>query len=89
MGECRVYNLDGKYYTLGTLQDINSDLILCAYDAENALAQMPGMMQAYYSSYDSQAVMEQREPVNKTYSAMNVVAVPADKFEQLISDYDF
>ena len=89
MGEYRVYNLDGKYYTLGTLQDINSDLILCAYDAETALAQMPGMMQAYYSSYDSQAVMEQREPVNKTYSAMNVVAVPADKFEQLISDYDF
>ena len=33
--------------------------------------------------------MEQREPVNKTYSAMKVVAVPADKFEQLISDYDF
>lgn len=89
MGEYRVYNLDGKYYTLGTLQDINSDLILCAYDAETALAQMPGMMQAYYSSYDSQAVMEQREPVNKTYSAMDVVAVPADKFEQLISDYDF
>lgn len=89
MGEYRVYNLDGKYYTLGTLQDINSDLILCAYDAETALAQMPGMMQAYYSSYDSQAVMEQREPVNKTYSAMEVVAVPADKFEQLISDYDF
>lgn len=89
MGEYRVYNLDGKYYTLGTLQDINSDLILCAYDAETALDQMPGMMQAYYSSYDSQAVMEQREPVNKTYSAMNVVAVPADKFEQLISDYDF
>lgn len=89
IGEYRVYNLDGKYYTLGTLQDINSDLILCAYDAETALAQMPGMMQAYYSSYDSQAVMEQREPVNKTYSAMNVVAVPADKFEQLISDYDF
>ena len=89
MGEYRVYNLDGKYYTLGTLQDINSDLILCAYDAETALAQMPGMMQAYYSSYDSQAVMEQREPVNKTYSAMNVVVVPADKFEQLISDYDF
>lgn len=89
MGEYRVYNLDGKYYTLGTLQDINSDLILCSYDAETALAQMPGMMQAYYTSYDSQAVMEQREPVNKTYSAMNVVAVPADKFEQLISDYDF
>lgn len=89
MGEYRVYNLDGKYYTLGTLQDINSDLILCAYDAETALAHMPGMMQAYYQSYDSQAVMEQREPVNKTYSAMNVVAVPADKFEQLISDYDF
>lgn len=89
MGEYRVYSLDGKYYTLGTLQDINSDLILCAYDAETALAQMPGMMQAYYSSYDSQAVMEQREPVNKTYSAMDVVAVPADKFEQLISDYDF
>lgn len=89
MGEYRVYNLDGKYYTLGTLQDINSDLILCAYDAETALVQMPGMMQAYYSSYDSQAVMEQREPVNKTYSAMDVVAVPADKFEQLISDYDF
>lgn len=89
IGEYRVYNLDGKYYTLGTLQDINSDLILCAYDAETALAQMPGMMQAYYSSYDSQAVMEQREPVNKTYSALNVVAVPADKFEQLISDYDF
>lgn len=89
MGEYRVYNLDGKYYTLGTLQDINSDLILCSYDAETALAQMPGMMQAYYSSYDSQAVMEQREPVNKTYSALNVVAVPADKFEQLISDYDF
>lgn len=89
IGEYRVYNLDGKYYTLGTLQDINSDLILCAYDAETALANMPGMMQAYYSSYDSQAVMEQREPVNKTYSAMNVVAVPADKFEQLISDYDF
>ena len=89
MGEYRVYNLDGKYYTLGTLQDINSDLILCAYDAETALAQMPGMMQAYYSSYDSQAVMEQREPVNKTYSVMKVVAVPADKFEQLISDYDF
>lgn len=89
IGEYRVYNLDGKYYTLGTLQDITSDLILCAYDAETALAQMPGMMQAYYSSYDSQAVMEQREPVNKTYSAMNVVAVPADKFEQLISDYDF
>lgn len=89
IGEYRVYNLDEKYYTLGTLQDINSDLILCAYDAETALAQMPGMMQAYYSSYDSQAVMEQREPVNKTYSAMNVVAVPADKFEQLISDYDF
>lgn len=89
IGEYRVYNLDGKYYTLGTLQDINSDLILCAYDAETALAQMPGMMQAYYSSYDSQAVMEQREPVNKTYSAMNVVVVPADKFEQLISDYDF
>lgn len=89
IGEYRVYNLDGKYYTLGTLQDINSDLILCAYDAETALAQMPGMMQAYYSSYDSQAVMEQREPVNKTYSAMNVVAVPVDKFEQLISDYDF
>lgn len=89
IGEYRVYNLDGKYYTLGTLQDINSDLILCAYDAETALAQMPGMMQAYYSSYDSQAVMEQREPVNKTYSAMSVVAVPADKFEQLISDYDF
>lgn len=89
MGEYRVYNLDGKYYTLGTLQDINSNLILCAYDAETALAQMPGMMQAYYSSYDSQAVMEQREPVNKTYSAMNVVAVPADKFEQLISDYEF
>lgn len=89
MGEYRVYNLDGKYYTLGTLQDINSDLILCSYDAETALAQMPGMMQAYYSSYDSQAVMEQREPVNKTYSAMEVVAVPADKFEQLISDYDF
>lgn len=89
MGEYRVYNLDGKYYTLGTLQDINSDLILCSYDAETALAQMPGMMQAYYSSYDSQAVMEQREPVNKTYSAMDVVAVPADKFEQLISDYDF
>lgn len=89
IGEYRVYNLDGKYYTLGTLQDINSDLILCSYDAETALAQMPGMMQAYYSSYDSQAVMEQREPVNKTYSAMNVVAVPADKFEQLISDYDF
>ena len=89
IGEYRVYNLDGKYYTLGTLQDINSDLILCAYDAETALAHMPGMMQAYYSSYDSQAVMEQREPVNKTYSAMNVVAVPADKFEQLISDYDF
>lgn len=89
MGEYRVYNLDRKYYTLGTLQDINSDLILCAYDAETALAQMPGMMQAYYSSYDSQAVMEQREPVNKTYSAMKVVAVPADKFEQLISDYDF
>lgn len=89
IGEYRVYNLDGKYYTLGTLQDINSDLILCAYDAETALAQMPGMMQAYYSSYDSQAVMEQREPVNKTYSAMDVVAVPADKFEQLISDYDF
>lgn len=89
IGEYRVYNLDGKYYTLGTLQDINSDLILCAYDAETALAQMPGMMQAYYSSYDSQAVMEQREPVNKTYSAMNVVAVPDDKFEQLISDYDF
>lgn len=89
MGEYRVYNLDGKYYTLGTLQDINSDLILCAYDAETALAQMPGMMQAYYSSYDSQAVMEQREPVNKTYSAMDVVVVPADKFEQLISDYDF
>lgn len=89
IGDYRVYNLDGKYYTLGTLQDINSDLILCAYDAETALAQMPGMMQAYYSSYDSQAVMEQREPVNKTYSAMDVVAVPADKFEQLISDYDF
>lgn len=89
MGEYRVYNLDGKYYTLGTLQDINSDLILCSYDAETALAQMPGMMQAYYTSYDSQAVMEQREPVNKTYSSMNVVAVPADKFEQLISDYDF
>ena len=89
IGEYRVYNLDGKYYTLGTLQDINSDLILCAYDDETALAQMPGMMQAYYSSYDSQAVMEQREPVNKTYSAMEVVAVPADKFEQLISDYDF
>lgn len=89
MGEYRVYSLDGKYYTLGTLQDINSDLILCAYDAETALAQMPGMMQAYYSSYDSQAVMGQREPVNKTYSAMDVVAVPADKFEQLISDYDF
>lgn len=89
MGEYRVYSLDGKYYTLGTLQDINSDLILCAYDAETALAQTPGMMQAYYSSYDSQAVMEQREPVNKTYSAMDVVAVPADKFEQLISDYDF
>lgn len=89
IGEYRVYNLDGKYYTLGTLQDINSDLILCAYDAETALAQMPGMMQAYYSSYDSQAVMEQREPVNKTYSAMDIVAVPADKFEQLISDYDF
>lgn len=89
IGEYRVYNLDGKYYTLGTLQDVNSDLILCAYDAETALAQMPGMMQAYYSSYDSQAVMEQREPVNKTYSAMDVVAVPADKFEQLISDYDF
>lgn len=89
IGEYRVYNLDGKYYTLGTLQDINSDLILCAYDPETALAQMPGMMQAYYSSYDSQAVMEQREPVNKTYSAMEVVAVPADKFEQLISDYDF
>lgn len=89
IGEYRVYNLDGKYYTLGTLQDINSDLILCAYDAETALAQMPGMMQAYYSSYDSQAVMEQREPVNKTYSSMDVVAVPADKFEQLISDYDF
>lgn len=89
MGEYRVYNLDGKYYTLGTLQDINSDLILCAYDAETALAQMTGMMQAYYSSYDSQAVMEQREPANKTYSAMDVVAVPADKFEQLISDYDF
>lgn len=89
IGEYRVYNLDGKYYTLGTLQDINSDLVLCAYDAETALAHMPGMMQAYYSSYDSQAVMEQREPVNKTYSAMNVVAVPADKFEQLISDYDF
>ena len=89
IGEYRVYNLDGKYYTLGTLQDINSDLILCAYDAETALAQTPGMMQAYYSSYDSQAVMEQREPVNKTYSSMNVVAVPADKFEQLISDYDF
>lgn len=89
MGEYRVYSLDGKYYTLGTLQDINSDLILCAYDAETALAQMPGMMQAYYSSYDSQAVMEQREPVNKTYSAMDIVAVPADKFEQLISDYDF
>ena len=89
MGEYRVYNLDGKYYTLGTLQDINSDLILCAYDDETALAQMPGMMQAYYSSYDSQAIMEQREPVNKTYSSMNVVAVPADKFEQLISDYDF
>ena len=89
IGDYRVYNLDGKYYTLGTLQDINSDLILCAYDAETALAQMPGMMQAYYSSYDSQAVMEQREPVNKTYSAMNVVAVHADKFEQLISDYDF
>lgn len=89
IGEYRVYNLDGKYYTLGTLQDINSDLILCAYDAETALAQMPGMMQAYYSSYDSQAVMEQREPVNKTYSAMKVVAVPTDKFEQLISDYDF
>lgn len=89
IGEYRVYNLDEKYYTLGTLQDINSDLILCAYDAENALAQMPGMMQAYYSSYDSQVVMEQKEPVNKTYSAMNVVAVPADKFEQLISDYDF
>lgn len=89
IGEYRVYNLDEKYYTLGTLQDINSDLILCAYDAETALAQMPGMMQAYYSSYDSQAVMEQREPVNKTYSAMHVVAVPADKFEQLISDYDF
>lgn len=89
IGEYRVYNLDGKYYTLGTLQDINSDLILCSYDAETALAQMPGMMQAYYTSYDSQAVMEQREPVNKTYSAMNVVAVPADKFEQLISDYDF
>lgn len=89
IGEYRVYNLDGKCYTLGTLQDINSDLILCAYDAETALAQMPGMMQAYYSSYDSQAVMEQREPVNKTYSAMDVVAVPADKFEQLISDYDF
>lgn len=89
IGEYRVYNLDGKYYTLGTLQDINSDLILCAYDAETALAQMPGMMQAYYSSYDSQAVMEQREPVNKTYSVMKVVAVPADKFEQLISDYDF
>ena len=89
IGEYRVYNLDGKYYTLGTLQDINSDLILCAYDAETALAQMPGMMQAYYSSYDSQAVIEQREPVNKTYSAMNVVVVPADKFEQLISDYDF
>lgn len=89
IGEYRVYNLDGKYYTLGTLQDINSDLILCAYDAETALAQMPGMMQAYYSSYDSQAVIEQREPVNKTYSAMKVVAVPADKFEQLLSDYDF
>lgn len=89
IGDYRVYNLDGKYYTLGTLQDINSDLILCAYDAETALAQMPGMMQAYYSSYDSQAVMEQREPVNNTYSSMNVVAVPADKFEQLISDYDF
>lgn len=89
MGEYRVYNLDGKYYTLGTLQDINSDLILCAYDDETALAQMPGMMQACYSSYDSQAVMEQREPVNKTYSVMNVVAVPADKFEQLISDYNF
>lgn len=89
IGEYRVYNLDGKYYTLGTLQDITSDLILCAYDAETALAQMPGMMQAYYSSYDSQAVMEQREPVNKTYSAMDIVAVPADKFEQLISDYDF
>lgn len=89
IGEYRVYNLDGKYYTLGTLQDINSDLILCAYDAETALAQMPGMMRAYYSSYDSQAVMEQREPVNKTYSVMNVVAVPADKFEQLISDYNF
>lgn len=89
IGEYRVYNLDGKNYTLGTLQDINSDLILCAYDAETALTHMPGMMQAYYSSYDSQAVMEQREPVNKTYSAMNVVAVPADKFEQLISDYDF
>lgn len=89
MGEYRVYNLDEKYYTLGTLQDINSDLILCSYDAETALAQMPGMMQAYYSSYDSQAVMEQREPVNKTYSAMDVVAVLADKFEQLISDYDF
>lgn len=89
IGEYRVYNLDGKYYTLGTLQDINSDLVLCAYDAETALAHMPGMMQAYYSSYDSQAVMEQREPVNKTYSAMNVVAVPNDKFEQLISDYDF
>lgn len=89
IGDYRVYNLDGKYYTLGTLQDINSDLILCAYDAETALANMPGMMQAYYSSYDSQAVMEQREPVNKTYSSMNVVAVPADKFEQLISDYDF
>ena len=89
IGEYRVYNLDGKYYTLGTLQDINSDLILCAYDAETSLAQMPGMMQAYYSGYDSQAVMEQREPVNKTYSAMKVVAVPADKFEQLISDYDF
>lgn len=89
IGEYRVYNLDGKYYTLGTLQDINSDLILCSYDAETALAQMPGMMQAYYSSYDSQAVMEQREPVNKTYSAMHVVAVPADKFEHLISDYDF
>lgn len=89
IGEYRVYNLDGKYYTLGTLQDINSDLILCAYDAETALAQMPGMMQAYYSSYDSQAVMEQREPINKTYSAMDIVAVPADKFEQLISDYDF
>lgn len=89
IGEYRVYNLDGKYYTLGTLQDINSDLILCAYDAETALANMPGMMQAYYSSYDSQAVMEQREPANNTYSSMNVVAVPADKFEQLISDYDF